>query len=272
MRRWKSGPRFIASPFLPVERIDGPGVFETMRSYGGRILALGMHVDRLWESAAGLGCAVPWTKPEVRRWIAEALRKARTPDAVIRVLVSFSGGGPPVMAAFVRAFAGHPAQAYEKGVAVRTASAPKNSPRAQSPQIKSNQYLGAVFSFLEAGRGRFFEALFLNREGFLTEGTVSNVFIVKNGRLFTPAPSCGILLGVTRHRVLEAARASGLVCEETCLSRHDLYGADEAFLTTTLAEVMPVVRCDARRIGEGRPGVVTRHVHTAFRSRIGDDD
>ena len=271
MRRWKSGPRYLTNPFLPVERIDGPGVFETMRSYGGRILALDMHVDRLWESAAGIGRAVPWTKRDVRDWITGAARASREPDAMVRVLVSFSETGNTILAAFVRPFAGHPARLYRNGVAVRTSSVRKSAPRAQSPQVKSNQVLGAVFSFLETRRSRFFETLFLNREGFLTEGTVSNFFVAKRGRLFTPAPSCGILLGVTRHRVIKAARASGLACEETILSRHDLYCADEAFLTTTLAEVMPVVRCDARRIGEGRPGPVTRRVHTAFRSRIDDD-
>lgn len=172
---------------------------------------------------------------------------------------------------FIRAFKSWSPADYRRGVSIRTASVRKNSIRAASALIKSNQYVNSVEGFLErevkgeGARRDPFEILLLSQEGFLTEGTVSNLMLVKEGAIFTPEPSCGILLGVTRQMVREAARAAGISFVETRLTRHDLYTADEAFITTTLSEVMPVTRCDGRAIGTGRAGPVTRHVHSVYR-------
>ena len=162
---------------------------------------------------------------------------------------------------------------YERGVKIRTAATRKNFVRSQDPGIKSNQYVSAIQAFLEEpSHGDLWETLFLSKEGFLTEGRISNFFIVKDTAqgttLFTPHAACGILKGVTRHFVLEAARRVGLRVRETRLGRHDLYNADEAFLTTTLSEVVPVASADARRIGPGKEGAWTKRIHRAFRGLV----
>ena len=255
---------------LTLDRLDTGGVFETLRSYGGKILALDLHLARLAESAKGIGRRLPFKLAALAQWVRKSLNDSKMPDAYIRLMASFEPDGPGgILILAMRPFAGPDPALHSKGVRVRTASVRKSSLKAQSPAVKSNQYLGAVMSLLEesprATDGPYFETLFLGPEGFLAEGRISNVAIVKGGALFTPSGSCGILMGVTRHLVLEAAAAEGIPCRETPLTRHELYTADEAFLTTTLSEVVPIVAADGRRIGSGRPGPLTRRIHGAYR-------
>ena len=157
------------------------------------------------------------------------------------------------------------AQMYEKGMKVITASTIRNHPNALSPRIKSLNYLNNILAKLEAIDAGCLEAVMLNHEGYVAECTGDNLFIVRNGRLQTPAPHCGLLEGITRGLILRLARKRNIPADETTLTRQDLYFAEEAFITGTGAEVCPITEIDKRPIGDGRPGPITRQLMADFR-------
>ena len=247
-----------------------------MRAYGGHVLALDRHLSRLEGSVKGSGKRLKWPAADTARWVDACLTRSRYRDALLRLMVVFGGEAGDAMVLFIRRFAPYPPEVYAKGISVRTSTQLKTSMRAGNPQIKSNQYVGAVMSFLETASGPqpaapgSFETLFLNAQGFLTEGTVSNIVTLKGTQLVTPGAPAGILRGVTREIVFEAAARLGFSFAETQLTRHDLYNADEAFITTTLSEIMPVVSCDGRKIGSGRPGEGARRIHAEFRRLVAE--
>jgi branched-chain amino acid aminotransferase len=244
-----------------------------MRSYGGRVFALGEHLRRLRESAAGLGIALPEPSARIGAWVAACVRSARRSDAFVRLVAArLRTGSGVALVLFVRRIAPRAPALYARGVSVRTAATRRGPPRAWEGRVKSNQYAAAVAGLFEGAGSAAgdFEVLFLNAGGFLAEGTISNVAVVKDGAVFTPGAWCGILLGITRQLVAEAADRIGVPFRETVLTRHDLYGADEVFLTTSVAEVVPVVRCDGRAVGGGKPGPVTRRLHAAYRRLVAE--
>jgi branched-chain amino acid aminotransferase len=157
---------------------------------------------------------------------------------------------------------------YENGMEIVTASTIRNHPNALNPRIKSLNYLNNIMAKVEAIRSGCHEALMLNHKGEVAECTGDNVFLVKHGEVRTPPLDAGILEGVTRNAVIELARAARLVVQEMALTRHDVYTADECFLTGTAAEVIPVVKCDGRPIGSGKPGPITRQLRERFQTLI----
>jgi branched-chain amino acid aminotransferase len=154
----------------------------------------------------------------------------------------------------------YPAEAYEKGMRVITASVIRNHPNALNPRIKSLNYLNNILAKIEADRAGVPEAIMLNQNGEIAECTADNIFLVKHGILRTPHLAAGILEGVTRNAVIELARAAKITVQEMALTRHDLLSADESFLTGTGAEIAPIVECDGRPIGNGKPGPITRQL------------
>jgi branched-chain amino acid aminotransferase len=162
----------------------------------------------------------------------------------------------------------YPKEMYEKGMAVITASVIRNHPNAISPRIKSMNYLNNILAKIEAIRGGCLEALMLNHKGEVAECTGDNVFVLKNGQIRTPPIDAGILEGVTRNAVMELATAAGMDVREMVLTRHDVFTADEFFLTGTAAEIIPVVKCDGRLIGNGKPGPVTKQLRARFQELV----
>jgi len=162
----------------------------------------------------------------------------------------------------------YPPELYENGMEIVTVSTIRNHPNALNPRIKSLNYLNNILAQIEAVQAGCFEALMLNHKGEVAECTGDNIFIVKRGVLKTPPPDAGILEGVTRGAVLELARAAKIPVQETALTRHDVYTADECFLTGTAAEVVPVVKCDGRALGTGRPGPITRQLRERFHQLV----
>jgi branched-chain amino acid aminotransferase len=153
---------------------------------------------------------------------------------------------------------------YRKGLEIVTVSVMRNHPAALSPRIKSLNYLNNILAKIEGLKAGCVEALMLNVKGEVAECTGDNIFLVRHGRVSTPSVEAGILEGVTREAVIELARAGGLEVREMPLTKHDVYIADECFLTGTAAEVIPVVKVDDRRIGDGQPGPVTRDLMERF--------
>ena len=244
----------------------GDGVFEGMRSYGGKVFRLTEHLDRLWNSAKAICLEVPLSKEALARAVQETLRANAIEDGYIRLVVTRGAGtlgldpnrcSNPQVIIITDFITLYPQEYYENGLEIITASTIRNHTAALSPRIKSLNYLNNILAKIEGLQAGCVEALMLNHKGEVAECTGDNIFIVVKGDLLTPPNDAGILEGITRHAVLELARAGGLVVREIPLSRHDVYVADECFLTGSAAEVVPVVKVDNRKIGTGKPGPVT---------------
>lgn len=254
----------------------GDGVFEGIRSYGGRLFRLEEHVRRLFDSANGIRLAIPLTPEEMGKAITETLEANGLKDAYVRVVVTRGVGTlgldpnrckDSAVFIIVDKITLYPPELYENGLEVITAATMRNHPNAVNPRIKSLNYLNNILAKIEAIDAGTLEAVMLNHQGFVAECTGDNVFIVRDGRLFTPPIAAGILKGITRDEIIAIAAELGIEVREENLTRYDLYVADECFLTGTAAEVVSVVRIDKRTIGSGKPGPVSRRLAEAFHRR-----
>jgi len=255
----------------------GDGVFEGMRSYSGRVFRLDAHIDRLWESAQAICLKIPMTQDAVARAVNDTLAANGLADGYVRLLVTRGAGTlgldpnrtkDPQVIVIADTISLYPREHYEKGLRIVTAATQRTQPAALSPRIKSLNYLNNIMAKLEGLQAGCVEALMLNHKGEVAECTGDNVFVVRKGLLLTPPPDAGILEGITRGAVMELARSAGIDCREATLTRHDLYTAEECFLTGTAAEVIPVVEIDGRSIGSGRPGPVTAQLLAAFHALV----
>ena len=252
----------------------GDGVFEGIRSYGGRVFRLEQHLDRLWESAQAIWLEIPISRDEMTAAINETLRANEIIDGYIRLIVTRGAGtlgldpnktADPQVIVIADTIALYPDEYYENGLDIVTVATQRNHPAALDPRIKSLNYLNNILAKIEGLRAGCVEALMLNHDGEVAECTGDNIFLVRGGALATPPTTAGILAGITRGVVIELAQGAGLAVHEDPLSRCDVYVADECFLTGTAAEVVPVVRIDDRVIGDGKPGPVTRDLMQRFR-------
>jgi len=255
----------------------GDGVFETLRAYRGLVFKLSDHLARLERSAARIQLCLPVSIERLAYLTREALSRNQLQDAYLRITVSRGAGEigldpalckTPTLVIIAKPFQPYPESFYADGVSVMIAKARRNLPEALPPQVKSLNFLNNILAKMEAKAADAYEALMLNHRGDIAEGTVSNVFVVYDGRLRTPSADCGILEGVTRSLVLQVASELGIPADETRLNVEDLLAADECFLTNTTQEVLPVTRVDGHRIGNGRPGPLTRRIHATFRAYI----
>lgn len=251
----------------------GDGVFEGIRSYGGRVFRLAEHLDRLWNSAKAIWLEIPISKAEVVKAIEDTLAVNKIKDGYIRVLVTRGEGtlgldpnrcSDPQVVVIADKISLYPEELYQKGLKIVTVSVARNHPAALSPRIKSLNYLNNILAKIEGLQAGCIEALMLNHKGEIAECTGDNIFLVRERRLLTPPIDAGILEGVTREAVIGLAREMGLEVREIPLTKHDVYIADECFLTGTAAEVAPVVTVDCRTIGEGVPGPITRELMARF--------
>ncbi|MFZ5641218.1 MAG: branched-chain-amino-acid transaminase [Bacillota bacterium] len=252
----------------------GDGLFETMRSYKGKVFKLGEHLDRLEKSARLLELNLPWEREELNSAIYAVLAENRLDNAYIRLTVT-RGEGPvgidptlcarPNLVIMAREMPPYNEQVYTKGVKIIIVSTRRNLPEACPPEIKSLNFLNNIFAKMELNKAGITEGIMLNYRGEVTEGTVSNVFIYKAGRLLTPARECGILPGITRDTVLDIASDTGISAAEAVLAAEDLLDAEEVFLTNSGSEITPVVQIGDTVIRNGRPGPVTRLVLNRYR-------
>ncbi|MBA4019973.1 MAG: branched-chain-amino-acid transaminase [Pirellula sp.] len=252
----------------------GDGIFEGLRSYGGKVFRLQEHLVRLYESAKAIWLTIPISIEQMTKDVNETLKVNNLSDAYIRLVVTRGSGSlgldpnrtsDPQVIIIADKITLYPPEFYEKGLDIITASTIRNHPAALSPRIKSLNYLNNILAKIEGLRAGCIEALMLNSKGEVAECTGDNIFLVRHKQLLTPPIDAGILEGVTREAVIEAARAAGMEVREIALTRHDVYVADEVFLTGTAAEVIPVVKIDNRAIGNGEPGPITRDLMKRFR-------
>ncbi len=252
----------------------GDGVFEGIRAYNGKVFMLDEHLDRLYESAKSIWLTIPLTKDELREAVLQTLRVNRLRNAYIRLVVTRGEGdlgldprkcSQPNIFIITDRIELFPEELYERGIEMVTVSVRRNAPQALNPNIKSLNYLNNILAKIEAINAGKAEGLMLTLDGYVAEGTGENIFIAKRGALFTPPPYMGILKGITRQVVIQLAQEMGIAVHEAVLTLHDVYTADECFLTGTGAEIMPVVKLDGRLIGSGEPGPITRNLIHRFR-------
>jgi branched-chain amino acid aminotransferase len=264
----------------------GEGVYETLRTYSGQPFLFDRHMRRLRKSASMLSLAVPPTDQDLAGRFLETMTAAglgtHGREAYLRILVTRGIGeltydpaacGDPSIVIIAKPHVDPPAEAFERGVTVALVDIVRNHPGSVNPLIKSNNLLNNALAMQEAFRRGAFEGVMRNYRGEIAECTTANLFVVKNGEALTPPLDAGLLAGITREFVFEVGEDIGIKVREQTLKDDDLFSADEAFLTSTTRELVPIVHVDKRTIGDGKPGPVTKTLLQAFRrkAREGDD-
>ena len=251
----------------------GDGVFESIRCYNGNVFGLQEHIERLYESAILLHLEIPETREEMANLVCATIRKAGLNDAYVRLVVSRGVGDlgldprkcpRPTTVIIVQQADPMYGDLYDKGIRVVTSGIRRISSDAIDVRAKTLNYLNNILAKMQANMADCQEALMLNHLGYVCEGTGDNLFILKKGELVTPPAESGALQGITRQSIFELSRKIPIVCAERNLTLIDVYTCDEAFMTGTLAEIIPVVEIDGRTIGNGEPGLITRRLMAEF--------
>jgi len=252
----------------------GDGIFEGIRFYNGRVFRLEEHLLRLWDSARSICLEIPMTMQDMTEAVLETIRQNHLRDGYIRLLVTRGIGNlglnptqckSPSVIIIAATIALYHEDFYRKGLTIVTCATRRSNSAALNPAVKSLNYLNNVMARIEANLAGADEALMLNDAGNVAECTADNIFILKHGQIFTPPFAAGALRGITRSVVFEIAAELGVKVRETDITRHDVFVADECFLTGTAAEIVPVVKADGRSIGNGKPGPITARIIARFR-------
>jgi branched-chain amino acid aminotransferase len=274
---------YIDGKFVPEEEASvsvfdhgflyGDGVFEGIRAYNGKVFRLEEHVRRLFDSAQAINLEIPMTREGMSQAILETLRKNQLKDGYIRPIVTRGVGdlgldpnkcSKPTILIITRKWDAMYGDLYDVGLTAVTVTVRRNSPAALPPNIKSMNYLNNILGKIEANVKGGNEAIFLDAEGKISEGSGDNIFVIKDGEIYTP-PALNNLRGITRKAVMELALERGYKVHEIDLGLFDLYTADEVFVTGTTAEVAPVTKIDGRTISQCKPGPITVDLMKAFR-------
>ena len=251
----------------------GDGIFEGIRVYNRRIFKLDEHLNRLFGGAKAIMLEVPLRVDDLKAAIVETVRRNDLTDGYVRLVVTRGRGDlglnplkcpKPTVFIIASTISIYPDEVYHRGMKIVTVSTRRNSIEALNPRIKSLNYLNNVLATLEVNRSDAQEGLMLNADGYVTECIVDNFFLVDQGVVVTPPTSTGALKGITRDTVMELAVEAGYKVEERVITLHDVYVADEAFLTGTAAEIAPITNVDERLIGNGQPGKITTDLMKRF--------
>lgn len=253
----------------------GDGIFEGIRIYQGKVFKLKEHLERLYKSAKAIMLTLPLSFNEMEKAVLDTVKINNKQNGYIRLVVTRGDGTLGIdpmkckqatVIIIVDNIQLYPNKYYQKGIKIITASVRRISPDSLDPRIKSLNYLNNIMAKLEAINAGCLEAVMLNKEGFVSECTGDNIFIVQNNTLLTPSGSKGALDGITKNTILHIADKIGLEAKESELTQYDLYTADECFLTGTGAEIIPVVEIDGRMIGNGHPGQTTKKLMANFKN------
>jgi branched-chain amino acid aminotransferase len=252
----------------------GDGVFEGIRVYGGVVFQFREHLDRLYSSAKSIKLKIPLTPQDMTAAVVETLKRNSLKDAYIRLVVTRGAGDLGVdprhckrSSVIIITESVDPTfgmVAKQKGISVIISSVRRDAVDATTHEIKSLNYLNSVMAKLEAADAGADDALMLDRNGFVSEATTTNLFIAKDGDIFTPPSTAGILPGVTRKRIIHLAKELGYTLIERGITPYDVTSADEAFLTGTLSEIVPLVKVKGIEVGDGKVGPITRKIMSAF--------
>ncbi|MBI3805159.1 MAG: aminotransferase class IV [Nitrospirae bacterium] len=273
--------RFVRKEEAKVSVFDrgflyGDGLFETFRAYHGRIFLLSQHLERLAQGADRLALPLP-TPSEIETILYQTLEKNGLEEALLRLTLTRGEGEGgfdpercehPTLLVTARPFTGHPPERYRNGVTAAIVQIRRNAPATLDPALKSTSFLNNVIAKLEAKKEGAFEGLLMTLDGYLSEGSVSNLFWVRQGTLQTPSPAVGLLRGITREVVITLAHQKEIEVEEGFYRPEALLNADEAFLTNSSFELMPLTEVNGRKIGSGAPGPLTQALHQAFREVV----
>ena len=244
----------------------GDGVFEGIRSYNRLVFKLEEHIDRLYESAHGIMLKIDLSRKEIIKAVLDTLKLNKMDDAYIRLIVTRGIGDLGLdprkcknasIIIITDKIQLYPEKLYKDGLRLITVPTPRNIPEALNPQIKSLNYLNNILAKIEAINVGYEEALMFTASGYVAECTGDNIFIVKDNKLITPPSYLGILKGITRAACMDIGKKIGIEVREDVLTRHNLFTADECFLTGTAAEIIPVVSIEKRVVGSGKPGKMT---------------
>ncbi|HSA38239.1 MAG TPA: branched-chain-amino-acid transaminase [Methanoregula sp.] len=250
----------------------GDGVFEGIRAYNGKVFRLKEHIDRMYDSAKTIDLTPPITKEEMMEIICEVLRRNNLSNAYIRPIISRGFGDlgldprkcpKPSVVVIAVTWGAMYGDLYEKGLKAVTVSVRRNPAECLPPNVKSLNYLNNILAKIEANYKGGDEAIFFDTNGYISEGSGDNLYVVKNGEIITPA-TLNNLRGVTRMVLLEIAQSLGISVKEQNLGYFDIYTADELICTGTAAEVAPITWVDGRTIGSGKPGPITRQLMAEF--------
>jgi branched-chain amino acid aminotransferase len=252
----------------------GDGIFEGIRFYNGRVFRLEEHLERLWDSARSICLEIPMSRQEMSEALLETIRQNHLRDGYIRLVVTRGVGNlglnpeqckNPSVIIIAATIALYHEDFYRKGLNIVTVATRRSNAASLNPAVKSLNYLNNVMARIEANLAGADEALMLNDAGNVAECTADNVFIIKQGQIYTPPITAGALRGITRTVVFDVGGEFDIKVIETDLTRHDIFVADECFLTGTAAEIVPVVKADGRIIGNGKPGPITTRIIARFR-------
>jgi len=275
---------YINSEFVPLNQakvsimdrgfLYGDGIFETLRSYGGKIFKLQEHLDRMCRSATALQLQLPLPPGELVGIANALLEKNNLQNAILRITLTRGVGEhgiliddhPPTLVIFARPVGR--LEIDDSGVAIVLAPDGASALPGIAPGVKSCNFLPQILLRETARRKGAFEAIGLSDKGFLTEGSVCNIFLVKDGVLKTPALNSLILPGITRQTVIEIADKEGIECLETSLTPESLYNANEIFIVNTGWEIIPVAEVDGRKINSEVPGPVSELIKSAYRKIV----
>ena len=254
----------------------GDGIYETLRAYDGVLFKLNEHIDRLFRSASLIKLQLPKTREEIGGAVYETIRANRLKEAYVRITVS-RGKGPigldpalcpkPAFVIIANPFKDYPPSYYKKGVKAVVVKTRRNFKGALDPQIKSLNFLNNVLAKTEAIACGAYEAVMLNYKGYVAEGTISNIFFVKDKVLCTPSVEAGILDGITRRIIIDIANEMGIKVKEGRFRPDDIYEADEVFISNTTMEVMPVKKFDDAKFSVSTGGI-TKAIHKAYRAIV----
>lgn len=255
----------------------GDGIFEGIRLYKGCLFKLDEHLERLERSAKGILLNMPWSREEIAEIVCETCRKNQLVDGYVRLIVTRGKGSlgisidsclRPELIVIADQLKMFPKEHYEKGMSLITVPTQRFGPAVFAPAIKSLNYLNNVLAKIEAKRAGYEEAIMLNAQGYVTEGSTDNIFIVDRGMLMTPDYSDGALRGITREVIFTIAQEMKLPIKEASLSRYDIWTASECFITGTAVEIVPVVEVDGRQIGNGKVGETTLKICKIFKEKV----
>jgi branched-chain amino acid aminotransferase len=270
--------RFIEKSKATVSVFDhgllyGDGIFEGVRAYGGSVFRLEQHIARLYDSAKSIHVKIPLTKHEMTEAVLETLRKNHLKDAYIRLVVTRGSGDlgvdpglckQPTIFIITEPMATAPGSKEPRVVSLIVASIRRDSVDSTTHEVKSLNYMNSILAKIEANNAGANDAILLDRRGFVSEATVTNVFIVKDGKVSTPSTAAGILHGITRNRIIELCSDHGINVSERDITPFELTTADEVFLVGTKSEVLAVGSISGVKIGTGGPGQLTRKLYQEF--------